>query len=267
MSQQQRGKPLAGEVAIVTGASSGIGAATARELARQGARVVLAARREDELNARVLEIKNMGGEALAVPTDVTNQEQLERLVEQTIHAFGRVDILVNNAGIGISFLDASPADIRQIVEVNLLGAMLLSRLVTPGMLERRHGAIISVASVAGWIATDALYSGTKFGLRGFSRGLRRELWSSGVSVSLVSPGFIRTDMTSQRRARFPGPEVIARTIARLARHPRREVMVPRVFSGVPFGYHLASSLEWIAPWLLDLALGRNKRHRRKAGGE
>ena len=84
MSQQQRGKPLAGEVAIVTGASSGIGAATARELARQGARVVLAARREDELNARALEIKNMGGVALAVPTDVTDQEQLARLVEQIV---------------------------------------------------------------------------------------------------------------------------------------------------------------------------------------
>lgn len=262
MSQEQRSKPLAGEVAIVTGASSGIGAATARELARQGARVALAARRADELNARVLEIKNMGGEALAVPTDVTDHAQLARLVEQTIQVYGQVDILVNNAGIGMSFLDASPADIRQIVEVNLLGAMLLSRLVAPGMLERRHGAIISVASVSGWIATDALYSGTKFGLRGFSRGLRRELWGSGVSVSLVSPGFIRTDMTSFR-ARFPGPEVIARAIARLARHPRREVIVPRVFSGVPFGYHLASSLEWLAPWLLDLALGgNNSRHRK-----
>lgn len=264
MSQEQRGKPLAGEVAIVTGASSGIGAATARELARQGARVVLAARREDELNAHVLEIKNMGGEALAVPTDVTSQEQLARLVEQTMHAFGRVDILVNNAGIGMGFLDASPADIRQIVEVNLLGAMLLSRLVTPGMLERRHGAIISVASVSGWIATDALYSGTKFGLRGFSRGLRRELWGSGVSVSLVSPGFIRTDMTAQR-AKYPGPEVVARAIARLARHPRREVIAPKVFSGVPFGYQLASALEWLAPWLIDLTLGRNNRRRRKAG--
>lgn len=254
MSIQQRGKPLAGEVAIITGASSGIGAATACELARQGARVVLAARREDELNAQVLEIKRMGGEALAVPTDVAISEQLSQLVERAIQSFGRVDILVNNAGIGQSFADASPEDIKKVVDVNLLSAMLLARAVLPGMRERRHGSIISVASVAGWIATDALYSGTKFGLRGFSRGLRRELLGSGVSVSLVSPGFIRTNMTAQRSTKLPGPEVIARTIARLVRHPRREVIVPRFLRFVPFGYHMAASLEGLAPWLLDLAL-------------
>lgn len=248
-------QPLAGQVAIVTGASSGIGAATARELARQGARVVLAARREDELNARVLEIKNLGGEALAVPTDVTNPADLTRLVEQTVAAFGRVDILVNNAGIGLGkqFDEVSPEEIRRIVEVNLLSAMLLSRAVLPGMLERRHGRIISVASVAGFIATDPLYAGTKFGLRGFGRGLRRELLGSGVSVSLVSPGFIRTDMTGNR-AHFPGPEVVAKAIARLARHPRREVIVPRFFLFVPFGYHLSILLDRLAPWIVDLGL-------------
>ena len=265
MSQEQRGKPLAGEVAIVTGASSGIGAATARELARQGARVVLAARREDELNARVLEIKNMGGEALAVPTDVADEEQLFRLAEQAIQAFGKIDILVNNAGIGQGFLDGSPAEVRRAVEVNLLSAILLTKAALPGMLERRHGAIISVASVSGWLANDALYSSTKFGLRGFSRGLRRELWGSGVSVSVVSPGFIRTNLTRERSARMPGPEVVARAIARLVRHPRREVIVPKVFFFMPFGYHLAGSLEWLAPWLVDLTLGSYYSRRRKPG--
>ena len=263
MSQEQRGKPLAGEVAIVTGASSGIGAATARELARQGARVVLAARREEELSARVLEIKNMGGEALAVPTDVADEAQLTRLVEQAIQAFGRVDILVNNAGQGLDFLDNSPAEIRRGVEVNLLSALLLTKAVLPGMLERRHGAIITVASVSGWLANDTLYSSTKFALRGFSRGLRRELWGSGVSVSAVSPGFIRTGLTRERATWMPGPEVVARAIARLVRHPRREVIVPKVFFGVPFGYHLAGAMEWLAPWLVDLALGGYYRRRRK----
>ena len=265
MSQKQQGKPLAGEVAIVTGASSGIGAATARELARQGARVVLAARREEELNARVLEIKQMGGEALAVPTDVADPEQLTRLVEQAIHAFGKLDILVNNAGAGQDFLDSSPSEVKRGVEVNLLGALLLTKAALPGMLERRHGAIISVASVSGWLANDALYSSTKFGLRGFSRGLRRELWGSGVSVSVVSPGFIRTNLTRARAARMPGPEVVARAIARLVRHPRREVIVPKVFFGAPFGYHLAAAMEWLAPWLVDLALGGYYRRRRTSG--
>jgi len=252
-------QPLAGEVAIITGASSGIGAATARELAQQGARVVLAARREDELQARVLEIKNQGGEALAVPTDVTNPDDLARLVEQTIAAFGRVDILVNNAGIGLGkpFAKVSSVEIRRIVDVNLLSAMLLSQAVLPGMLERRHGRIISVASVSGSIATDALYSSTKFGLRGFGLGLNRELWGSGVTVSLVSPGFIRTDMTGNR-AGLPGPDVVARAVARLAKHPRREVIVPRFFY-VPFVYHLGIFLEQLAPWIIDLAYSRRRR--------
>ncbi len=247
-------QPLAGEVAIVTGASSGIGAATARELARQGARVVLAARREDELSARVLEIKHMGGEALAVPTDVADAAQLARLVERTQEVFGRVDILVNNAGMGLgkTFERTSPDEIRQLVDVNLTSAMLLTRAVLPGMLARRHGRIICVASVAGLIGVDALYSGTKFGLRGFARSLRRQLQGTGVSVSLVSPGFIRSDMTNNRRG-LPGPEIVARVIARLARHPRREVIVPR-FYFVPFAYHLAIWVERLAPWVVDLAL-------------
>jgi NAD(P)-dependent dehydrogenase (short-subunit alcohol dehydrogenase family) len=259
MSIEQQAKPLAGEVAIVTGASSGIGAATARELASQGAKVVLAARREDKLNTLVLEIKQQGGEALAVPTDVAVSEQLSRLVEQTIQAYGRVDILVNNAGIGQGFQDGTTEDITRAVNVNLLSGILLTHEVLPGMRERRHGSIISVASVAGWLATDALYSGTKFGLRGFSRGLRRELQGSGISVSLVSPGFVRTNLTAHRKAKLPGPEVVAKAIAQLAQHPKREVIVPRSFGPVPFGYHIASTLELLAPWLLDLALQPRKK--------
>ncbi|HEY7356993.1 MAG TPA: SDR family oxidoreductase, partial [Ktedonobacterales bacterium] len=175
MSAQKQ--PLAGEIAIVTGASSGIGAATARELARQGASVVLAARRADELDVQARAIKTAGGEAVAIPTDVADPAQLTRLVEQTIERFGRVDILVNNAGFGSGepLAATTPELITQMVNVNLLSAMLLSRAVLPGMLARRHGAIISVVSVAGHIAIAPLYSGTKFGLRGFMLSLRREL--------------------------------------------------------------------------------------------
>jgi NAD(P)-dependent dehydrogenase (short-subunit alcohol dehydrogenase family) len=246
--------PLAGEVAIVTGASSGIGAATARELARRGASVVLAARRPDELDAQGRAIKEAGGEAVAIPTDVADEAQLRRLVEQTIERFGRVDILVNNAGFGSGepLAETAPEVIRQMVNVNLLSAMLLSRAVLPGMLARRHGVIISVASVAGHIAVAPLYSGTKFGLRGFMLSLRRELLGSGVSVSLVSPGFIRTPMNPTRKGPRPGPELIARTIARLVTHPRREVVTPR-FYYVPFFYHLAIWIERLCPWLVDFA--------------
>lgn len=252
--------PLAGEIAIVTGASSGIGAATARELARQGARVVLAARRADDLDAQAQAIKAAGGAAIAMPTDVADEAQLTRLVAQVIEQFGRVDILVNNAGFGWGepLAETAPEVIRQMVSVNLLSAMLLSRAVLPGMLERRHGAIISVASVAGHIAIAPLYSGTKFGLRGFMLSLRRELLGSGVSVSVVSPGFIRTSMNANR-ANLPGPEVIARTIARLVKHPRREVVRPRFFY-LPLFYHLAIGIERLFPWLVDLATRPRARH-------
>lgn len=239
---------IRGEVAIVTGASSGIGAATALELARRGVRVVLAARRADELAGVAQAIKEAGGEARAIPTDVTDTKQVARLVRETTDAYGRVDVLVNNAGIGAqSTLEQMPAeDIANVVNVNLMGAIVATRAVLPGMLERRHGAIISVASVAGIVAVDPVYSATKFGLRGFSLSLRREVQGGGVSVSLVSPGFIRTPLTAGRRGRMPGPEVVAQTIAGLIRRPRREVIVPRY-------YGVAVLVEGVAPWLVDLA--------------
>lgn len=241
-------RTIRGEVAIVTGASSGIGAATALELARRGARVVLAARRTDGLAGVAHAIKAAGGEALAIQTDVTDAKQVTQLVQQATSAFGRVDVLVNNAGIGArSTLGQMPAEeIAHIVNVNLLGAMVATRAVLPGMIERRHGAIISVASVAGMVAVDPVYSATKFGLRGFSLSLRRELQDSGISISLVSPGFIRTSLTASRRERMPGPEVVARAIAGLVARPRREVIVPRY-------YGLAVLVEGVAPWLVDVA--------------
>lgn len=243
------GGRLSGRVAIVTGASSGIGAATARELARQGARVVLAARREEELRAQVEDITTHGGEAIVVPTDVTVPQQLDHLVARTLEAYGRIDILVNNAGIGWarSFAKTSPDEITHMIEVNLLGALLLTRAVLPGMLERRRGTIISVASVAGLIAVDPLYSATKYGLRGAMLSLRRQLRGSGVAVSLVTPGFIRTKITRSNRLPMPSPEVVARTIARLPVSPRREVVVPRY-------YRVPVWLDRAFPWLADLVL-------------
>lgn len=242
---------LRGKVAIITGASSGIGAATALELARRGARVALAARRQEELAGVEGAIKGVGGEALAIPTDVSDTRQLERLVARVTETYGRIDILVNNAGVGSRghYAETATEDIQAALDVNLVGAMLLTRLVLPGMLERGAGAIIAVASVSGHIGTSPVYSATKFGLRGFCIGLRRELLKSGVSVSLVSPGFIRTSLTSKRRSRMPGPEIVAKAIARLALHPKREVVVPR-------SYRLAIWAERMLPGMADRALSK-----------
>jgi short-subunit dehydrogenase len=220
---------LTTEVAIVTGASSGIGAATACELVRRGARVVLAARREDMLHEQQQAIRAAGGEAVSIPTDVSDPEQLSRLVAGAEAAFGRVDVLVNNAGADwrLPLAATTSDDLARLVQVNLLGAMLLTRAVLPGMLERGHGTIIFVGSLSGRVAMEPAYSATKYGLRGFSLALRRQVAGSGVSVSLVSPGNIRTDMTRHVNGRMPEPSIVAEAICELIGRPRREVVVPR----------------------------------------
>src|SRR6516164_2623568 len=175
-------RTLDGEVAIVTGASSGIGSATAHELARRGARVVLAARRAAELEAQAEVIRAGGGEAVTIPTDVADEQQVTRLAEQAIDTFGRVDVLVNNAGAGWSrpLTSTPPEAIVSLLKLNLLGAIRLTRAVLPGMLSRDHGAIIFVGSLSGRVAMEPLYSASKYGVRGFALGLRRQIAGRGV---------------------------------------------------------------------------------------
>ena len=129
--------------------------------------------------------------------------------------------------------------------MNLLGAMLLTRAVLPGMLERRHGAIISVGSLSGRVAMEPLYSATKYGLRGFSLALRRQLAGTGVSVSLVSPGNIDTEMTRHVAARMPEPSLVATAIANLVTRPRRELVIPR-------RHYAIAWLEQALPGMADL---------------
>ena len=237
---------LAGEVAIVTGASSGIGAATARELARRGSSVVLAARRAQALENEARAIRRDGGRATVIPTDVSEPSEVTRLVAETLTSFGRVDVLVNNAGASWqrAFASTSPQQVVDIVGVNLLGAVLLTRAVLPGMLARRHGAIVSVGSVSGRVAMEPIYSATKYGLRGFSLALRRQLAGTGVSVSLISPGNINTGMTRHVRARMPEPEAVSLKIAALVTTPRREVVVPPKHYAIAF-------MEQFAPGVTD----------------
>lgn len=222
-------RSLLGDVAIVTGASSGIGAAVASELGRHGAKVVLAARRADRLEAQAQAIRDAGGEALAVPTDVADATDLQLLVDRAIASFGEVDVLVNNAGAGWTnpVATSAPNALVGLVEVNLLGAMMLTAAVLPGMLARRHGAIIFVGSLSGRVAMEPVYSATKYGVRGFALGLRRQVAATGVSVSLVSPGKIDTAMTRHVQTRMPGPELVAAKVIKLIEHPRREVVIPR----------------------------------------
>jgi NADP-dependent 3-hydroxy acid dehydrogenase YdfG len=247
----QNAKPLAGEVAIVTGASSGIGAATARELAQRGATVVLAARRAERLAEQLTEIQRAGGTALAVRADLADASDITLLVHRATETFGKVDVLVNDAGAFWSTaLAKSPPDkIAALAQVNLLGAMLATRAVLPGMLERRHGSIICVGSLSGRVAMEPVYSATKYGLRGFSLALRRQLAGTGVTVSLVSPGRVRTEMTSHIAAPMPGPELVATTIAQLITKPRREVVVPG-------RHYLIAWLEQVFPTLTDVVYRR-----------
>jgi short-subunit dehydrogenase len=250
---QTRRTTLVDEVAIVTGASSGIGAATARELGRRGATVVLAARRVDELEAQVRAIREANGKAMAIPADVSDATHVAQLLDYTVTAFGRVDVLVNNAGAGWlkPFAFTSPDEMSALLNVNLLGAMMVTRAVLPGMLERRHGAIISVGSLSGRVAMEPLYSATKYGLRGFSLALRRQVVGSGVSVSLVAPGNIRTPMTDHVSGRMPKPDLVARTIADLITNPRREVVIPR-------RHYAIAWLEQLLPAVADTA--HQRRH-------
>jgi short-subunit dehydrogenase len=202
------------------------------------------------LQLQVREIEAAGGEALAVPADLAEAGEVPRIAAAA-QAHGPVDVLVNNAGINWSteLAKTTPEEVARILDVNLLAAILLTREVLPGMLERRRGAIVFVGSVSGRVAMEPLYSGAKYGLRGFSLALRRQLAGSGVSVSLVSPGRIRTAMTSDVEGRLPEPELVARTIAGLIERPRREVIVPS-------RHYLIAWLEQLMPSLADVAYRR-----------
>ena len=189
---------LKGRVALVTGASSGIGEATALMLAGAGANVALAARRRDRLDAVAARVRERGVEALVVEADLAIESEAQRAVRESERAFGRLDILVNNAGVMYlePVIDADLARWRRMFEINVLGLIAATQAALPGMRERGEGHIVNVASTAGRIASPngAAYSGTKFGVVAFSEALRKEEYMHRIRVTVVEPGLVATEL-------------------------------------------------------------------------
>lgn len=190
---------LKDQVVIITGGSAGIGAAAARTLAREGARVVLAARRADRLEQLKQEIEQAGGDAWPVVTDITSDPDRRRLVEATLAQFGRIDGLVNNAGFGQGGpVETVPIEkVRQQFETNVFSLLALTQLVIPVMRRQGSGRIVIIGSVAGRITRpfSSIYDATKHALEAFSDGLRNELYPFGVRVVLIEPGDISTEFS------------------------------------------------------------------------
>ena len=231
-------------VVIVTGASSGIGRATALRLARAGTTVVLAARRAGELDAAAAGIAAAGGRAVAAPTDLRDPAAITALVERATQLTGHLDGLVNNAGVGGAPSILAPDDVvEQIVEVNLLAPIRLMRAVVPIMREQRSGAIVNIGSVAGEVGITGVYSATKFALRGLTDSVRRELAGTGIGVTLVEPGYIATPLTGHRRG-LPGPEIVAAAVEKALRRPHRRIVVPG-------RYRAAIALSQALPSVID----------------
>ena len=186
---------LAGKTAVVTGASSGIGEATAQALSREGCNVVLAARREDRLNALAAEL---GEGALAAPTDVTDPAACAALVARTVERFGSLEILVNNAGLGLygSVAEGDPEDWRMMFDVNVLGVLYTTRAAVRQMLRQGAGDVVFVSSLAGRRvprADGTVYASTKHAVNAVAEGLRMDVHEKGIRVINVEPGLVRTE--------------------------------------------------------------------------
>jgi NADP-dependent 3-hydroxy acid dehydrogenase YdfG len=234
---------LDGTVALVTGASSGIGEATARELAARGAAVAVAARRGDRLKALAEDIAAAGGRTLAIEADMTDEEQARHAVERTVAEWGRLDILVNNAGIARlgSLVDGKVEDWEQMVTLNVLGQLYCTHAALPHLLRaaedgpRQVADLVNVASLSGRTARKGagVYSATKHAVIAFSESLRQEVASRRVRVSVLEPGAVSTELFKDRPAavqrehapeagRFERlrPEDVADTIAYVVTRPR-----------------------------------------------
>lgn len=241
-NQQQ----LKDQVAIVTGASRGIGKATALELAKVGAKVVVNyARSSDAADGVVKDIINAGGEAVALQADVSQSDQVDNLIKETLDKYSRINVLVNNAGItkDTLMMRMKLEQWQAVINLNLTGVFLCTKAVTKTMLKQRSGRIINIASVAGQMGNpgQANYSAAKAGVIGMTKTVAKELASRGVTVNAVAPGFIATDMTQDLKGeeeilkmiplgRYGNPEEIAGMIRFLAADPAAAYITGQTFN-------------------------------------
>src|SRR3989442_6612101 len=200
---------IEGKVVVITGASSGLGEATARLLSAQGASVVLGARRVDRIQSLADELTGSGGKALAIPTDVTHYDQVKRLVDAAVQTYGRVDVMINNAGL----MPHSPLerlkidDWNRTIDVNIKGVLYGIAAALPHMKAQKSGHIINVSSVAGHKVTPAgaVYAATKHAVRALSEGLRQEVKPYNIRTTVISPGAVATELPNS----ITEPEVAA----------------------------------------------------------
>ena len=258
---------LKNKVVLITGASSGFGKDAAHLFAEEGALVILAARRLNRLQMLANEIHKAGGDAFAVPVDISQRAEIDLMVRTVIEIYGHIDILFNNAGFGrLNWLEAlePDRDIDTQVQVNLTGLIQVTRAVLPYMLERRSGHIINMSSIAGWLAAPSysVYAATKYGVRGFTTALRREVAPYDIEVSAIYPGPARTEFgwagggkKGRRRPKwfdlfFIPAENVSQRVLQLAKHPRRTVIIPWWFALIAWG---ENHFPGIADWIIQTA--------------
>jgi short-subunit dehydrogenase len=249
------------KVVIITGASSGIGLATAREFASLGANVVLAARRSEVLNETVADFKKNGYEAVAFTTDVTQEDECKTLIDKTIEKYGRIDILINNAGISMRaiFGEVEISVLKRVFDVNFWGAVQCTKYALPYLIASR-GTVVGVSSVAGFVGLPARtgYSASKYALHGFLETLRIENLRNGLHVLIMCAGFTKSDIrkkaltadgtpqgfTPREEEKMMMPEDVAKAIVRALRHRRNYVIL--TFEG-----KLIALVKRIAPRFLE----------------
>lgn len=243
---------IKGKVVIVTGASSGIGEATARKFGGEGAKIVLAARRVDKLQVLAQDINSLGtgADTLVVQADLSKLEDIQSMILRTLEKFGRIDVLVNNAGFGrldwLENLDPIK-DIQAQIDVNVMGVIQTTRQVLPVMIKQRAGSIINMCSMAGLVGTPtySIYAASKHAVHGFSEALRREVKPWGIDVCLVYPGGVVTEFTQhagiKRKTSASTPkfmlltaEQVGDAVVKLVRHPRRMLIIPWLWSVTVF---------------------------------
>jgi NADP-dependent 3-hydroxy acid dehydrogenase YdfG len=221
---------LSGKAVAITGASSGIGEATALTLAKAGASVALGARRKDRIDELAARIEDEGGTAVALEVDVSDEAAARGFIEAAHERLGRLDTLVNNAGVMLlgPVEQADSGDWRTMINVNLLGVLYCTHAALPIMLGQESGDIVNISSVAGRFARagNAVYAATKFGVGAFSEGLRNEITERGVRVTLIEPGFVDTELQSHNTG------AVLETLEAMREHLRDPLRAQDIANGI-----------------------------------